>query len=112
MKVYNISIARILIKVYNIFCMAIIKCSICGRPLESNESISRGIGSKCAAKYANGIQAAGASLTTVEALETSNDSYVVERIRRAKLAIGKGRIRDARLFLELAAERVALPLAA
>lgn len=92
--------------------MAVIKCSICGRALESDESISRGVGSKCAQRYANGIQAVGASLATVEALEISNDTYVIERVRRAKLAIGKGRICDARLFLELAAERAALPQAA
>jgi hypothetical protein len=87
--------------------MAIIKCQICGRALEADESINRGVGSKCAQRYANGIQAAGASLVVVEALEISNDSYVVERVRRAKLAIGKGRISDAILFLELAAERAA-----
>jgi hypothetical protein len=92
--------------------MAIIKCSICGRALEATESINRGVGSKCAARYANGLQATGCSFATVEALETSDDSYVVERLRRAKLAIGKGRISDARLFLELAAEHAALPMAA
>jgi hypothetical protein len=92
--------------------MVRIKCQICGRALEAAESIYQGVGSKCAAKYALGIQSTGYGFALVEALDALNDTYIAERVRRAKLAIGKGRIGDARLFIELAAERAALPLAA
>lgn len=84
--------------------MPILKCSICGRPISADESISRGVGSKCAAKYAAGIQAAGTSVVQIEAFEDSNNADVVERVRRFKLAIGARRMSEAKFWLERAEE--------
>jgi hypothetical protein len=84
--------------------MKTIRCQICGRTLEADESINRGVGSKCAERYANGIQAAGWAAAAVEALETLAIAESVERVRRAKLAIGRGRISEAKFWLERAAE--------
>jgi hypothetical protein len=86
------------------------KCQICGRKLKAIESISAGIGPECAAKYANGIQAAGSSFAQVAALEALNDAGVNRWLHVAKRAIGANRIGEAKSFIEAAEREAASPL--
>jgi hypothetical protein len=80
------------------------RCQICNKPLQASESINRGVGSKCADRYFRGLFAAGISFAEIKHLEDLNDSTVNEKLRNAKLAIGGGRIAEAKFWIERAHE--------
>lgn len=85
------------------------RCQICKRTLSATESVNNGIGPECAAKYANGIQAAGSSVARVNELAGQNDPQVNRWLYAAKRAIGKGRIAEAEGFSIQAEKASALP---
>jgi hypothetical protein len=87
------------------------KCQICGRKLTARKSLNVGIGPECQQKYANGIQAAGSSVARIEVLASTDDARVTRWLHFAKRAIGAGRIRDAKGFIEAAERSAAFPLA-
>jgi hypothetical protein len=84
------------------------KCQICKRQLTNPESISRGIGPECAARYADLVGAAGSSVAEVESLESLNDPKVNRWLNSARQAIGCRRLGDAEMFLGAAREAAAL----
>lgn len=88
--------------------MKIHKCQLCGRELTNPESISKGIGPECSAKYAAGIQVAGTSQQRITALENIGDSDTSKWVRVAKQAIGQGNLKFAKTCFERADRRAAL----
>ena len=87
------------------------KCEICGRKLKAEKSIADGVGPECAARYAQGVAAAGSSVVRIETLAGLNDAGVSRWLRVAKLAIGAGRSEEVQRFLEAAEREAASPLA-
>ena len=82
------------------------KCQICRRELTNAESIARGIGPECAARYASGVASCGSSVERIDALALHDDAEINRWLHVAKLAIGRGRIGDARSFIAQA-EKIA-----
>jgi hypothetical protein len=85
------------------------RCQICNKPLQATESINRGVGEKCADRYSRGLAAAGVSFAEIGQLEDLNDATVNEKLRNAKLAIGGGRIAEAKFWIERAHEMAPKP---
>jgi len=91
-------------------------CKLCTRSLTDPESITRGIGPECAAKYAWMLCDAGLTLEALQIpIELTTDPNVALQLSRAEKALLAGNRRDVEQFknaAKRAAQRLALPVAA
>lgn len=88
------------------------KCGICTRELKNPNSVARGCGDICAANYASGIQAAGASYQQIEGLQATfkreEDAMGAKWVQLSKQAMVQGKIALAKDLLERAKRRALL----
>src|SRR5262249_803210 len=78
------------------------ECHICGEPLTDPESVKRGIGPVCAAKFQRFLAAAGSSLDEIGALPLVDDATVARWLRKIAGAVNSGRQSEVELFLAAA----------
>lgn len=92
------------------------RCKLCKKPLTNPESITKGIGPECAAKWAWTLCNAGLTLEALQIPESvSTDKMVARHLHMAEQALLIGRRRDMEAFKKAAqeaAQRAALALAA
>ena len=71
-------------------------CQKCNKPLTDPESVKRGFGPDCAESAAAAVSS---GLTRIGTTEAELAGMPADRQRRILMALAKGNIRDARLFL-------------
>lgn len=88
------------------------RCKLCKQKLTNEESIARGIGPECAAKYAWMLCDAGLTIESLQISQSlSTDPNVARWLGKAEAALLAGNRRDVEQFksaAQRAAERLAL----